>query len=43
MKNYILAGFAILFVMLFVNTESIFSQEGIGTILLLKFGTNQIT
>ena len=35
MKNYILAGFAILLVILFVNIESIFSQEGIGTNLTL--------
>ena len=35
MKNYILAGFAILIVILFVNIESIFSQEGIGTNLIL--------
>ena len=35
MKNYILAGFTILLVILFVNIESIFSQEGIGTNLTL--------
>jgi protocatechuate 3,4-dioxygenase beta subunit len=35
MKNYILAGFTILLVILFVNTESIFSQEVIGTDLTL--------
>ena len=35
MRNYILAGFTILLVILFVNTESIFSQEVIGTDLTL--------
>ncbi len=35
MKNYILAGFTILLVILFVNTNSIFSQEVIGTDLTL--------